>query len=50
VPDSVLKILSVNPRFYDTFKVTPNETLANFNYNLGNGQWDILRIPEKYRK
>jgi PAS domain S-box-containing protein len=41
-----LKILSVNHSFYETFQVTPAETIGHFIYDLGNGQWDIpgLRI------
>jgi PAS domain S-box-containing protein len=38
---SDLRVLSANRSFYDTFKVTPNETVGNLIYNLGNGQWDI---------
>ncbi len=41
-----LKILSANHSFYDSFKVTPAETLGNLIYDLGSGQWDIpgLRV------
>jgi len=41
-----LKILTANHSFYDTFKVTPEETVGNFIFDLGNRQWDIpgLRI------
>ncbi len=41
VLDSGLTILMANRSFYDTFKVTPEETLGNQIYNLGNQQWDI---------
>jgi len=46
VLDSDLKILTANHSFYDTFKVTPEETIGNFIYDLGNRQWDIpgLRV------
>lgn len=47
VLDSGLKILSAKASFYATFKVTPKETLGNFIYNLGNGQWDILRVLQR---
>jgi len=39
-----LKILTANHRFYDTFKVTPAETIGNFIYDLGNRQWDIPKL------
>jgi PAS domain S-box-containing protein len=44
VLDSDLKILTANQSFYDTFKVTPKETIANFIYDLGNRQWDIPKL------
>jgi len=36
-----LKILTANHSFYETFKVTPEETVGNFIYDVGNRQWDI---------
>jgi len=44
VLDSDLKILTANFSFYDTFNVTPDETIGNFIYDLGNGQWDIPKL------
>jgi diguanylate cyclase (GGDEF)-like protein/PAS domain S-box-containing protein len=44
VLDSDLKILTANLSFYDTFKVTPGETIGNFIYDLGNRQWDIPKL------
>ncbi|MGB9080703.1 MAG: diguanylate cyclase, partial [Desulfuromonadaceae bacterium] len=44
VLNSDLKILTANHSFYDTFKVTPEETTGNFIYDLGNGQWDIPKL------
>jgi len=41
VLNSELKILTANQSFYQTFKVTPEETIGNFIYDLGNRQWDI---------
>ncbi|MEP6757297.1 MAG: response regulator, partial [Chthonomonadales bacterium] len=44
--DTTLRVHSANRAFYQTFKVTPEETENNLIYELGNGQWDIpsLRI------
>jgi diguanylate cyclase (GGDEF)-like protein/PAS domain S-box-containing protein len=39
-----LKVLTANHSFYDTFKVTPEETIGNFIYDLGNRQWDIPKL------
>jgi len=39
-----LKILTANHSFYETFKVTPEETIGNFIYDLGNRQWDIPKL------
>ena len=44
VLDSDLKILTANHSFYETFKVTHEETIGNFIYDLGNRQWDIPRL------
>jgi PAS domain-containing protein len=44
VLDGDLKVVSVNRSFYQTFKVTPSETLGRLVYDLGNRQWDIPRL------
>ena len=44
VLDSELQILTANHCFYDTFKVTPEETVGHFIYKVGNRQWDIPRL------
>ncbi len=41
VLDADLKILTANRSFYDTFRVTPGETIGNFIFDLGSRQWDI---------
>ena len=41
-----LKIISANKSFYQTFKVTPEETQGRFIYDLGNRQWDIPKLRE----
>jgi PAS domain S-box-containing protein len=44
VLNSDLKIITANHSFYETFKVTPEETVGKFIYDLGNGQWDIPKL------
>lgn len=44
VLDADLKVVSANQSFYDTFKVTPKESIGNLIYNLGNSQWDIPKL------
>lgn len=44
VLDSGLRVVKVNRSFYDSFKVTPEETIGNFIYDLGNRQWDIPKL------
>ena len=41
VLDKDLRVIFANNSFYDTFKVSPEETEAKLLYNLGNKQWDI---------
>jgi len=36
-----LKVISANQSFYQTFKVTSEETEGRFIYSIGNHQWDI---------
>ena len=46
VLDADLKIISANRNFYRTFKVTPDETIGSFIYDLGNKQWNIPKLRE----
>jgi two-component system cell cycle sensor histidine kinase/response regulator CckA len=46
VLDGDLKIVSANRNFYGTFKVSPDETIGSFIYDLGNKQWDIPLLRE----
>jgi PAS domain S-box-containing protein len=50
VLNSDLKILSANQSFYFTFHVTPEETIGNFIYDIGNRQWDIPRLRLLFEK
>jgi PAS domain S-box-containing protein len=44
VLDSDLRVLLANRSFYDSFKVTPQETTGQLIYDLGNRQWDIPKL------
>ncbi|RLF38787.1 MAG: PAS domain-containing sensor histidine kinase, partial [Thermoplasmata archaeon] len=48
--DSSLHVVAANASFYTTFQVTPEETLGNFIYDLGNCQWDIPKLRELLEK
>jgi PAS domain S-box-containing protein len=39
--DATLRVRSANRAFYQTFQVSPEETVDRLIYELGNGQWDI---------
>jgi PAS domain S-box-containing protein len=44
--DQDLKVVKVSRSFYQFFKVTPEETIGQHIYDLGNKQWDILKLRE----
>jgi signal transduction histidine kinase len=44
VLSSNLKILTANHSYYETFKVTPEATIGNYIYDVGNRQWDIPKL------
>jgi diguanylate cyclase (GGDEF)-like protein/PAS domain S-box-containing protein len=44
VLDDDLRVVSASRAFYGTFKVTPQETVGQRLFNLGNRQWDIPRL------
>jgi PAS domain S-box-containing protein len=44
VLDTDLRIISVNHSFYQTFKVTPEDTAGKLIYDLGNRQWNISKL------
>ena len=50
VLNSVLKVITANQSYYDTFHVTPQATIGNFVYELGNRQWDIPRLRLLFEK
>jgi signal transduction histidine kinase/CheY-like chemotaxis protein len=39
--DTTLRVRSANRAFYETFRVSPDETENHLIYELGNAQWDI---------
>jgi len=39
-------VVSVSRSFYDFFKVSPEETMGQLIYDLGNKQWDIPKLRE----
>ena len=41
VLDAALRVVSASHAFYQTFQVTPGETVGQLIYELGNRQWDI---------
>jgi PAS domain S-box-containing protein len=44
VLDAQLRVVTANQTFYKTFKVSPEETLNKFIYDLGDRQWDIPEL------
>ncbi|VVB53934.1 Methanogenesis regulatory histidine kinase FilI [uncultured archaeon] len=50
VLDSQLRVVTANQTFYKTFKVSPEETLNKFIYDLGNRQWDIPELRKLLEK
>ena len=44
VLDSGLKVLLANRAFYDTFRVTSQNTEGRLIYELGNRQWDMPEL------
>ncbi|MDA3957770.1 PAS domain-containing sensor histidine kinase [Oceanispirochaeta sp.] len=46
VLDQDLRVISANCSFFNVFKVTPEETMGQLIYDLGNNQWDIPQLRE----
>jgi two-component system, OmpR family, phosphate regulon sensor histidine kinase PhoR len=44
--DENLRIKTANKSFFDTFKVTKEETYNNLIFDLGNGQWNIPSLKK----
>jgi two-component system CheB/CheR fusion protein len=44
--DGALRVISASRSFYQTFQVTPGETVGQLVYELGNRQWDIPPLRE----
>ena len=50
VMDQDLRVVTVSRSFYSFFKVTPEETIGQLIYDLGNKQWDIPKLRELLEK
>ncbi len=46
VLNGTFEVVSASRAFYQTFGVTPEETIGKVLYELGNNQWDIPRLHE----
>ncbi len=44
--DHSLRVVTANRSFYEVFKVKSKDTLGELIYDLGNKQWDILKLRE----
>ena len=44
--DQDLRVVTASRSFYEFFKVTPEETVGQLIYDLGNKQWDIPKLRE----
>ena len=44
--DHDLRVVTASRSFYEFFKVTPEETVGQLIYDLGNKQWDIPKLRE----
>jgi two-component system CheB/CheR fusion protein len=44
VLDAGFNVVNANKSFYETFRVTPEQTEKHVLYELGNGQWDIPEL------
>ena len=44
--DKDLRVVKANRSFFDYFKVSYEETIGTLIYDLGNRQWDILKLRE----
>jgi PAS domain S-box-containing protein len=44
--DQDLRVIKVSRSFYEFFKVTPEDTVGQLIYDLGNKQWDIPKLRE----
>ena len=50
VLDGDLRVKSANRSFYETFRVSPQETQGRLIYELGNRRWDIPKLRELLEK
>ncbi len=48
--DDDLRVIFANASFFSTFKVSPEETLGRFIFDLGNRQWDIPELKHLLRE
>src|SRR3989475_3645078 len=46
VLDAALRVTWASRSFYETFRVTPEETIEHFIYELGDGQWNIPALQK----
>jgi len=42
--DQNLRVRTASRAFFSTFKATPDDTIDEYLYDLGNGQWDIPEL------
>jgi len=50
IMDGELRVFSANKAFFETFKVRSGDTLGQFIYDLGNGQWNIPGLRKLLRE